>query len=276
MESYGSLWDLISELERGNKYHISVQFFRKSGNAYTKLPRSHEIHTTPVCDAIKQKPRGTERCVKCKKLAIGKARRTKEPFGGLCINGIYEYCHPVFRGDNLCCIIYIGNILRDSQVFIQKSGMLPENPLLDTMQQDLRDEECRKIAMILENYILLLLERPAEAPQALNVAVAAVKEYVDSFFAQDITLAGLAKRYHYNQKYLGSLFKKELGTSFHDYLNRRRLAFARSMLEKTDETILDIAAKSGFNNVTYLNRIFKARYGMTPTEYRMNRKAKQR
>lgn len=276
METYGSLWDLVSELERGNKYHISVQFYDKISNAHIKLPRSHVIHATPVCDAFKDKRNGMARCLMCKVLAMNKAARTKRPFSGLCINGIFEYCYPVFRNDSLCCIIYIGNIVNDLPAFIKKNGLSPDEPLLQTMQFNMQEDECRKIAAILENYILMLLERYPQTSQTqvLNVAVSAVKEYVDYYYSQDITLASMAKLYHYNKKYLGSLFKKEIGVSFHDYLNQKRLACARKMLKQTEENILDIAAKSGFNNVTYLNRLFRARYGQTPTEYRKSQKAK--
>lgn len=273
MDFIGSLWDLISELERGNRYHISVQFHNKGSNALTKLPHSHVIHATPVCDAFKNKPNGMARCLACKRLTIRKAERTRMPFSGLCINGVYEYCYPVFRNDNLCCIIYIGNILNDREAFIKKNGMRSDDPLLETMHCNMQEENCRKLAVILENYILLLLDRqPPTQTQTLNVAVAAVKEYVDYYYSQDITLTDMAKLCHYNKKYLGSLFKKELGVSFHDYLNRKRLASVKTMLEQTEETVLSIAEKSGFNNVTYLNHLFRDRYGLTPTDYRKKRK----
>ena len=39
-------------------------------------------------------------------------------------------------------------------------------------------------------------------------------------------------------------------------------------LQTTDETILTIASRCGFENLSYFNRAFKAHFGMTPREYR--------
>ena len=39
-------------------------------------------------------------------------------------------------------------------------------------------------------------------------------------------------------------------------------------LQATDETVLTIASRCGFENLSYFNRAFKAHFGMTPREYR--------
>ena len=40
------------------------------------------------------------------------------------------------------------------------------------------------------------------------------------------------------------------------------------LLVSSESSILDIAAESGFDNLSYFNRMFKKRFGMTPREYR--------
>lgn len=51
----------------------------------------------------------------CRNAAIKKAMRLKKEFGGFCINGVYEYIHPVIINDYVACIIYIGNIFFNEQ-----------------------------------------------------------------------------------------------------------------------------------------------------------------
>ena len=63
-------------------------------------------------------------------------------------------------------------------------------------------------------------------------------------------------------------FKKMTGASFTAYLNERRLALAAELLRTTDDTVLAIAGQAGFDNLSNFNRQFKARYGMTPRQYR--------
>ena len=43
---------------------------------------------------------------------------------------------------------------------------------------------------------------------------------------------------------------------------------AAEALQATDETVLTIASRCGFENLSYFNRAFKAHFGMTPREYR--------
>jgi AraC-like DNA-binding protein len=63
-------------------------------------------------------------------------------------------------------------------------------------------------------------------------------------------------------------FKETMGTSFVDYLRDYRLTIASRLLTTSDSSILDIAAESGFENLSYFNRAFKAHFGMTPRDYR--------
>ena len=71
-----------------------------------------------------------------------------------------------------------------------------------------------------------------------------------------------------NAKYLGRIFKSEMGVSFCDYLLSLRLSKAEEMLRKTDAKIIDIALATGFNSISYFNREFFKKNGITPTDYR--------
>ena len=270
MEHYSSLQDLIEALEAGNRYHISVMFPGKCISRALTLTTGHTIHATPFCDAVKQRPRGLERCMRCKALAVEKCFRTRRAFSGLCINGVYEYCHPVVLGDGVFCVVFVGNILRDRTAFCEKNALLPEDSLPDTMEPDMPEARCARIAGILDSYIRMLYRLAPESPrtESPNPTVLALQGYVDRYFSQDISLSQLAKGYHYNEKYLGRLFKQQLGVSFRDYLNEKRLEYGKDLLARSGDSVLDIAARAGFNNVTYFNRLFRRRYGMTPTEFR--------
>ena len=53
-----------------------------------------------------------------------------------------------------------------------------------------------------------------------------------------------------------------------DYVNIKRTEYAKVLLNETDETVLSIALRSGFNNTANFNRIFKGVTAMTPSAYR--------
>jgi AraC-like DNA-binding protein len=64
--------------------------------------------------------------------------------------------------------------------------------------------------------------------------------------------------------------KKRTGKTFVESLNEIRLGHASRSLINTSNTISEIAYKCGFNNLSYFNRIFKAKNGCTPKEFRDN------
>ena len=67
---------------------------------------------------------------------------------------------------------------------------------------------------------------------------------------------------------MGRLFKSEMEVSFHEYCLDLKLERACEMLKATKNKAIDIALECGFNNISYFNRAFKAKYGLTPNEYR--------
>lgn len=81
-------------------------------------------------------------------------------------------------------------------------------------------------------------------------------------------MRGLSKIYYLNENYLGRLYKRQTGKSFSAYLNEIRLEKACALLRETDDPVIAVALATGFNNVTYFNRIFKRHMGVTPTAYR--------
>ncbi|MBQ8893960.1 MAG: helix-turn-helix domain-containing protein [Clostridia bacterium] len=246
---YSSLKELIEQLEYGTKLHIGVQFFGNIGNDLLILPVERRIHTSPICSEAKAVPGGQRRCYRCRNLAFQKAVKTKQPFGGLCVNGLYEYLHPLMIEGEVAAVIFIGNIGGDS-----RSEPFPS-------------ERCPGLAAVVESYIRMLLTL---APARQDPLAENLKSYIDANLTYGVELSRLAQLFHYNQKYLGRLFKRKTGLTISAYVNRRRLEYAKKLLRSTNDPVIEIAARVGFNNVTYFNRLFKGQYGVTPTEYRRN------
>ena len=85
-------------------------------------------------------------------------------------------------------------------------------------------------------------------------------------------MTSLAATFNYNEKYLGRLFKAKTGQTISEYCNSRKIGNAKQLLKHSRLSISDIAAQTGFNNVTYFNRTFKKITGKSPQEYRRTRK----
>lgn len=95
-----------------------------------------------------------------------------------------------------------------------------------------------------------------------------VKEYLQSSYAESLTLDRIAQRYHLNPRYFSTLFKKKEGISPMDYLTQIRMEAAKNILLTTDTAAASIAQLVGYEDPRYFYKVFKKQTGMTPTEYR--------
>lgn len=269
-----SLFEMIRCLQYGTKLHIGVLFLNGYGNEKCQLPYHHTIHSGEVCDQMKGKGKQEfKRCFRCRNLAIKKALSTREPFGGICVNGIYEYTHPVIIRDEVACIIFIGNILEHGKGSNRLEKRLEERKeLIGTLQEDFSYQQCAEFGALVESYIRILLEKYGYRNQVDNPLIENVKNYLQTNLEYDIDLSHITTLFHYNRQYLGRLFKKETGLSIRAYVMQQRLERAKALLESSDETVIDIANRVGFDNVTYFNRQFKQRYGITPSQSRNRNK----
>ena len=271
--NYSSLNDLIDYLEYGTKLHIGVLFFGSYGNEKLVLPHEKQIHKSPVCSVMKGSPNGYRRCYYCRNTAVKKALIGKEPFGGLCINGIYEYTRPVIIDDEVVSVIFIGNILPTEDKREKLVRKLSEREdLIGSLESGFSFENCKAIGELIESYIRMILElSPAKNEKNdFDPLIENLKNYIEANLEYEIDLSLVAQMFHYNEKYLGRLFKRKTGYSFSEWINKRRVEIGREMLISENDTIINISSRIGFNNVTYFNRLFKKRYGVTPSEYRRN------
>lgn len=84
----------------------------------------------------------------------------------------------------------------------------------------------------------------------------------------DVTLELLSRQFPYTPAYLSRLIKKHTGKSFSEIVQSQRMARVVQYLTSTTLPIIDIANLAGFSDIVYFNKVFKARFGMSPTEYR--------
>ena len=262
-----NLNELITCLEYGTKLHIAVLMLGNFGAEAISLPLERTIHSAPVCNEIKNRF-GHEKCKRCRDAAIRYAIRNKKAFGGICINGIYEYTRPIIFNDEIAGVIFVGNILpKDSSRLKSKLEDNYSSELINTTETDFDFERCDVVGGIIEDYIVQMLEK---YPRKNDTLVDNLKAYIDSNIEYNIDISLLARIFHYNERYLGRVFKKQTGISFSEYINRQRVALAKKMLIKSGDTVERIAARCGFKNVTYFNRVFKALTGKAPTDYRLS------
>ena len=95
-----------------------------------------------------------------------------------------------------------------------------------------------------------------------------VLEYIHNNYQNSITIEEIADICHYSPSHFMKFFKETMGCGFIQYLNDYRLTLAAQLLQTTDDNILNISQQTGFENLSYFNRLFKRKYNRTPSVYR--------
>jgi AraC family transcriptional regulator, transcriptional activator of pobA len=82
------------------------------------------------------------------------------------------------------------------------------------------------------------------------------------------SVAYFAEQLHLSPNYFGDLVKKETGQSPHDYILSKVIDLAKEKVFDTQKSIKEISYELGFKYPQHFIRLFKAKIGVTPNEYR--------
>ena len=93
-------------------------------------------------------------------------------------------------------------------------------------------------------------------------------EYVETNFAEEITLDVLAKHFYINKYEISRMFTKNMGISFVKYLTRVRIEYSKNLLSNTELSITQVADLAGFQSPSNFTRVFSGKIGMSPSQYR--------
>ena len=101
-----------------------------------------------------------------------------------------------------------------------------------------------------------------------------IRDSIEGQFFLDrfVSLSSWSSAIGVSKHHLSGYLNQVLGVSFYDFVNEQRIEFAKDRLINSQESILDIALESGFNNKATFNRQFKSLSGVTPSQFRQSHK----
>lgn len=98
--------------------------------------------------------------------------------------------------------------------------------------------------------------------------LSAITSYMKENYKKELSLESLAKTFGYSPTYLSRMFQKYAKTNYKTCLDNIRLEHATKDLMNTEITIGEIAFNNGFANSKAFAKVFQAKYGMLPSEFR--------
>lgn len=104
-----------------------------------------------------------------------------------------------------------------------------------------------------------------------DIIIQATMQYIDSN-CRNASLSRIADDFKQSLPALSRMIKKCTGYTFQELLMRKRFQKAVMFLVETELPVEEIAVNIGYENQSYFYRQFKARYGMTPNQYRRKHK----
>ena len=112
---------------------------------------------------------------------------------------------------------------------------------------------------------------PVQDPTVEEIAAYIIRNYPDENLELDQYLRSLP----FNYDYLRKLFKKTVGVTPHQFLSDTRLQAAAERLGRSDENganISEICHLCGFREPLYFSKIFRKKYGVSPSRYQEERR----
>ena len=134
------------------------------------------------------------------------------------------------------------------------------------------------LAKFMEFIVLLARKTPKNiGGQAdINMRLTNVIEYMNLHFNQDLNLETLQQRSFMSRRSFYRNFFRMTGCSPLDYIYRRRLLHATTLLQTTTSSIKEISQNCGFNSSNYFCRKFREMFQISPQKFRISQRTTKR
>ena len=99
-----------------------------------------------------------------------------------------------------------------------------------------------------------------------------ITEYIDSRLEENLRVSEIAEQCHLSYSGFAAKFRGQYGMSCKEYIERMRIFKAEEYLLFTDHDLTFISGKTGFSDCSHFIRSFKHYRGVTPKQFRQQRK----
>jgi AraC-like DNA-binding protein len=182
------------------------------------------------------------------------------PWEKIWMNVYGPLCDVLFQIYHLENVLWIKNL--DLYHLFKKNLAICE-------QKDLSISEVFEQSSLIFHEILAKISMHLyKTPITKNIEAHKVKEYIDKNIYERFTMDDIAKIACLSHSQVNRIYKKEYGITPYDYILTKKIETAKLLLRNTNISIKTIAHKLSFLDEHYFSKIFKAKTGVSPRDYR--------
>lgn len=159
--------------------------------------------------------------------------------------------------------------------FIDKEGYHAVQQYMSFIGQQLSERfdekwSCRSRGYLLQIIVLLnFYHKKYDSDYGMEDFTWDVCKYINLHLNSDLSIKHLSDHFSTNRTTLTKQFKKHIKKTIHEYIKEKRMERIKLLLAFTELTMLEIGIQSGYNDQTYLSKLFQKVMGTTPLKYRI-------
>lgn len=235
---------------------------------------AYPLDMLPVCKLIHGIDGEREKCMLGDADAFREVKKTGLPYVYRCRFGMTEAISPLYNFGTLTGYLMMGQVVDSGN---DRAGLLEAlirtgaDPTVARRRIDAMraiPEEMLgsylRIMTICAQYLTLSNAVPGAKPSVSRAAHRFIQENV----SKKITIKDICAAVGCSKTNLIASYKRDYGTTINTAINEAKLAEAKRLLEEEDISISDIADRTGYYDQSYFSKVFSARCGIAPSEYR--------
>jgi two-component system response regulator YesN len=162
------------------------------------------------------------------------------------------------------CEMYLMH-LRNNQIQIQYGDEFYEKFCIHANRCSSIDQLFEYLSvMVGESLDVIIVDKKQADTKPIRLA----KQYIQQNYMKPISLEEVSSFVGFNPTYFSTLFKKENGGNFVEYLSEIRMNKTKELLRETNLSIAVICEQVGYNDLKNFTKSFKKNVGLKPNEYR--------
>ena len=259
---------VLSELHRITGFRVSLH-----GADYSEIA-AYPPEKCNFCKIVHSIPGELEKCIACDKGACKRALTIKDTHIYSCRYGLTEAVSPLYNFGTLTGFLMMGQVYREGQREHPIPKEAKESRELNAAAREAIAEIPTVKSDMISSYVTIMticaqyLTLSNAIPQSKPTVAQMAKKYICDNFRTKFGIKEICASVGCSKSTLITAFKREYGMTVNQYITEVRLGEAVRMMAMGEKNIGEIAICSGFSDQSYFSKVFAAKYGMPPSEYR--------